>query len=44
MKLAGESDMNDEFYTMFMAASGCIVDSFEVQPLCIDVARMPCIC
>lgn len=32
--------MNDGFYTMLMAASGCIVNSFEVQPLCIDIAHM----
>lgn len=32
--------MNDGFYTMLMAASGCIVNSFEVQPLCVDIAHM----
>lgn len=32
--------MNDGFYTMLMAASGCIVNSFEVQPLCVDIAHV----
>lgn len=32
--------MNDGFYTMLMAASGCIVNSFEVQPLCVDIAHL----
>ena len=31
--------MNDGFYTMLMAASGCVVNSFEVQPLCVDIAH-----
>ena len=32
--------MNDGFYTMLMAASGCVVNSFEIQPLCIDIAHV----